>query len=370
MTETLNILLVDDNPADRTLVSRELRKSFEAVDIQQIVNAEQLELAIQKGEFDVAIIDFALGWTNGLAILQTLKARCPEVPVIMFTATARQEDAIASMKAGLDDYVVKSPKHLSRLPVAIRAVLEQKRQRAVLRQSQKLAILGRLTATVIHEIANPLESLNSILYLIQNAPLQPGEANAYAETGITELKRIQDIMNRTLGFHRQASSPVPVSLTSIVDDVVGLYTKRMEAANIVLERRYEYMEEIQAYPGELRQLISNLLANALDAVQQNGKIMIHIFGSPSWRDDMTRGVRMLIGDTGPGISPENRRRIFEPFFTTKGEKGSGLGLWISAGIVSKHRGQIRIRSRTRLGRSGTCFSIFLPETIAAQAVSA
>jgi signal transduction histidine kinase len=173
-----------------------------------------------------------------------------------------------------------------------------------------------------------------------------------------------------MGFYKQATAPVPVNLPNITDEVVALYTRRMEAANILLDRRYEYAQEIEAFPGELRQLVSNLFVNALDAVQQNGRVTIHIFNSKRWNNPEQHGIRFHIGDTGAGIARENQRRIFDPFFTTKGEKGTGLGLWVSQGIVAKHGGSIRLRSSTRLGRSGTCFSIFLPQRIAAQAASA
>lgn len=370
MSEPIKVLLVDDNPADRTLAIRELRREFPLLEVQEIINAQQFDVALQACEFEIAITDYMLGWADGIAILNAIKVRCPERPVIMFTATAKQEDAVAAMKAGLDEYVIKSPKHFVRLPVAVRATLEQAKQRQLLRESQRLAVVGRLTATIVHEIANPLDAMLSLLHLIQNDSDASSTLRSLASQGIVEADRIRDIMNRTLGFYKQATAPVPVNLPSITDDVVALYTRRMEAANIVLDRRYEYAGEIEAYPGELRQLVSNLLVNALDAVQQNGRVTIHIFGSKRWHDPEQRGIRFHIGDTGAGIAPENQRRIFDPFFTTKGEQGTGLGLWVSQGIVAKHGGSIRLRSSTQLGRSGTWFSVFLPERIMAKAVSA
>jgi signal transduction histidine kinase len=370
MSEKLRVLLVDDNPDDRTLAIRELRREFPMVEVREIINAEQFEEALQRCDFEVAITDYMLGWSDGIAILHALKAKCSEHPVIMFTATAKQEDAVAAMKAGLDEYVIKSPKHFVRLPVAVRATLEQTKQRQLLRESQRLALVGRLTATIMHEIANPLNSLLALLHLIENDPKAGAKSHELAMHGIAETSRIAEIMSRTLGFYKQATAPVSVNLPSLTDDVVALYTRRMEAANIVLERRYEYTEEIEAYPTEIRQLVSNLFMNALDAVRQNGRITIHIFGSRHWSNPDLRGVRLLIRDNGSGVSAENQRKIFDPFFTTKGEKGTGLGLWITQGIVSKHGGLIRLRSSTRLGRSGTCFSVFLPERFVAKAASA
>ena len=145
MNNPLRVLLVDDNPDDRALAIRELRKAFPQVRVREIFTPAQLEEALQTRDFDVVITDYQLGWSNGIAVLRAVKAARSETPVIMFTATAQQEDAVAAMKAGLDEYVIKSMKHFVRLPVAIEAVLEHAQQREVLRHTEQLAILGRLT---------------------------------------------------------------------------------------------------------------------------------------------------------------------------------------------------------------------------------
>jgi signal transduction histidine kinase len=117
---------------------------------------------------------------------------------------------------------------------------------------------------------------------------------------------------------------------------------------------------IEALPGEIRQVLSNLLANALDAVGKKGKLKIRIRRSRSWTGRGTRGVRLSIADNGGGIDPAQRAQLFEPFFTTKGAKGTGLGLWVTRGIIEKHHGSIRVWSSKRPERTGTVFSFFLP----------
>jgi signal transduction histidine kinase len=145
---------------------------------------------------------------------------------------------------------------------------------------------------------------------------------------------------------------------------------RMRSNRIKVERRYDCAEVIHAFPLETRQLFANLVANAIEAVRERGRIVVHVFASRKWSNGGRRGLRIVIADNGPGIRPEFRKSIFEPFFTTKSEKGTGLGLWVVRGIVSKHEGSIRVRSGTKRGRSGTVVSVFLPAEAVGRSASA
>lgn len=176
-----------------------------------------------------------------------------------------------------------------------------------------------------------------------------------------EVKRIGEITSRTLGFARESPQPVPVVVRSVMDDIIFLYQRRFETAGVAIDKRYDALPHpVQAFPGELRQLVSNLLTNALDVSPSGSRIIVHARASRNWCDLNCDGFRLTICDQGPGIPAEVMHKIFEPFFTTKAEKGTGLGLWVSHGIVRKHNGSIRVRSSTAPGRSGTCFSVFLP----------
>ena len=240
----------------------------------------------------------------------------------------------------------------------------------VLRESEKLAATGRLAATIAHEINNPLESLTNLLYLIESDKSLSDTGRRFAGAAAQEIKRTAHITKQMLAFHRQSTTPVDIGLSEVLDSVVELYAAKIEQSGITVQKQYDTSATVKGFPAELRQVFANLLGNAIEAIGQHGVIRLHTFASREWSNARRSGVRVVIADNGVGISPEHRRRLFEPFVTTKGERGTGLGLWVSSGIVKKHDGSIRLRSSIRAGRSGTCFSVFLPEGVSAAGVAA
>jgi PAS domain S-box-containing protein len=228
-------------------------------------------------------------------------------------------------------------------------------ERALMR-SEKLAATGRLAATIAHEINNPLEAVTNLLYLIAAEP-DPSRVRKFANLASAELARVSHITRQTLGFYRDSSAPQPVCLSDLLDGVLSLYDKEFHARKVVCEKHYDTPGEIQGFAGEMRQVLSNLIQNALDATPEGGTIRIWTRPSRKGREN---GVSVFISDDGPGIKPENQQKIFEPFFTTKGQKGTGLGLWVSKDLVQKHGGIIRVRSSENTRRKGTCFWIFIP----------
>ncbi len=230
-----------------------------------------------------------------------------------------------------------------------------------LARTEKLAEAGRLTASIAHEINNPLTSLTNLFYLInQDASLDPASRH-YAALADEELRRTARITRQMLAFYRESSSPVPCKLSQILDEVLELYESRLRKNDITVEKRYRVEGSVEGFPAEMRQVFANLIGNAIEAIGQTGTIRLRISCVRDWSDPERRGVRVSIADTGPGISADEQKRVFEPFFTTKGQSGTGLGLWVSRGIVQKHKGRIRFRSQTRQQhRGGTVFSIFLP----------
>lgn len=246
----------------------------------------------------------------------------------------------------------------------VRDVSERKRVEEALRFSEKLAVVGRLAATIAHEIKNPLDSIAAVLHLLRRQGRFDERTHDYLNLAQDELVRIAEIADNTLGFYRESPAPAPVNLCEVLDSVVRLYEQKIRFDDIRIHKRYDYTHDIQAFPGEMRQLFSNLMGNALEAVKQGGHIHLDVFASRDWSRPGNRGVRVVIADDGAGINLQDRNRIFEPFFTTKAEQGTGLGLWITRGIVNKHGGTIRVRSRVEAGCSGTCFSVFLPCEIA------
>ena len=232
--------------------------------------------------------------------------------------------------------------------VTIHEELEQ-----ALRRSEKLAEAGRLLATVAHEINNPLDSLSGLLSLIKSEPELGYHTKELLELAEQEVLRLTTITRQTLAPHREAKHPAITKLSELLDDVVAIFHPRLESANIEVRRKYENDGEVSIHPSEFRQVFTNLIANAIDAMGDNGGLELSI-GRSSDAEVVAR-----IEDSGCGIPPENLNAIFEPFFTTKGEKGTGIGLWVIKGIVEKAGGRIEVKSSTT-GTKGTCFSIFLP----------
>jgi PAS domain S-box-containing protein len=251
----------------------------------------------------------------------------------------------------------------------LRDVTEHKRMEEALRRSEKLAATGRLAAAIAHEINNPLESLTNLFYLLQCQTSLDESAQRWAEMADKELRRVSHITRQMLSFHRESSRPVPLRVAEILDGVVELYEPRLISRRLSVQRDYTREEQIEGFPSEIRQVLANLLTNAIEACHDQGKIRLHIFACCDWADPARRGIRVCIADNGSGISVENRSKIFEPFFTTKGDAGTGLGLWVSRGIVQKHAGSISFRSSVRSGRSGTVFSVFLPSAAGQHATS-
>jgi PAS domain S-box-containing protein len=243
-----------------------------------------------------------------------------------------------------------------------RDITQIKMAEQALRNSEKLAVAGRMAATVAHEINNPVEAVSNILYLLENSTQLDDTARQFVRAAQTELRRIGQITKLTLGFYRGGEHrKTQVRITELIDDVLTLYGRQIESLGIAVRKRYRSAGIVNGDAGELRQVFSNLIVNAVDALSKTGdQLSVHVADFVDWRNPNLRGARTVVGDNGPGIASEHRARLFEPFYTTKGEKGTGLGLWVSRGIIEKHGGSIRFRSSSTSGFSGTCFSVFLP----------
>ncbi len=229
---------------------------------------------------------------------------------------------------------------------------------ASLRQNEKLAVTGRLASSIAHEINNPLEAITNLLYLLDDASLET-EQRKYIKLAQQELARVVDISTQALRFYRDPSAPTQCNLPEIIESALTLFGGRIAAAQIQVERRDSGQGVVLGAREELRQLIVNLIHNAITAMPQGGRLLIRTKRTTKWRIGR-KGVRLTVADTGHGMNRSTMRRIFEPFFTTRPAVGTGLGLWLCAGIVKKHGGTIEVRSGQKAGRSGAVFSIFLP----------
>lgn len=229
-----------------------------------------------------------------------------------------------------------------------------------MRESQRLAAIGKLTAEIAHEINNPLESVGNLLYLAMREPGMPARAVEYLRSAEREMQRIVQISKQTLSFSRESAEPVLVRVTELMDEVVGLYSRRIGQKKLAVIREYSTTDSIPGMPGELRQVFSNLVTNAIEATAPGGTLRLrirtvvqHLGGT------LCRGLRITVGDTGAGIPEPVRSRLGQMFFTTKGESGTGLGLWVTKGIIARYGGTLQLRSSTGASH-GTVFSIFLP----------
>jgi protein-histidine pros-kinase len=222
-----------------------------------------------------------------------------------------------------------------------------------LRRSERLAATGRMVATIAHEINNPLDALTNLLHLLRKSPSLDGDASELVDLAEREVRRLSNLSRQTLAPHRETKLPVVTKVSELIDDVCAMYKPRFQAAKIELDCNYAIAGEVTIYPSELRQVFTNLITNAIDAIGQKGKLSIAIEQAPDHQ------IVVKVRDTGCGIPQENLTAIFEPFFSTKGEQGTGIGLWVIKGIVDKLGGKVEVESSTT-GETGTCFSIFLP----------
>lgn len=238
-------------------------------------------------------------------------------------------------------------------------VTKRKRAEEAMLRAEKLAVAGRLAASVAHEINNPLEAVTNLLYLITLSRTAE-EAHAHARVALDELLRVSMITQSTLKFHRQQGAPKITMLSDVVDGVITMFRPRLNAAGIKVEIRSEQEVAIACMPGEAQQIFTNLISNAIEAMPRPGRLVIRLRSSRDWRDRSRVGMRATVCDSGVGMDRATTRRIFEPFFTTKPETGTGLGMWVVTQLVERHHGSVRVWSTQRPGASGTVFSVFLP----------
>jgi PAS domain S-box-containing protein len=236
----------------------------------------------------------------------------------------------------------------------------QKKSEEVLRRTEKLAVAGRLAASISHEINNPLEAITNCLYLLSNTDL-PAEGRHYLDLAQKELDRVTQITVQTLRFYRSSSRPALTDVHELVGTVLALLESRFRHQRIEVVRELRSNPLIVAHDGEIRQLLVNLISNAIDAVNEGGCIIVRTSVARDWVLGR-EGIAITVADNGAGMDEATRAQIFEPFFSTKGITGTGLGLWISKEIASKHQGRIRVRSRLKSSsnRGGTVFRLFLP----------
>jgi len=225
-------------------------------------------------------------------------------------------------------------------------LLQQAQAEAALRQTEKLAVTGRLAATIAHEINNPLEAVTNLLFLLRSHIRDSG--TEYLNTAESEVERIANITKQTLAFHRENGKAEAVNLLAVIEDVLKLLEVKAAKRKITVVKNLAQLQ-VQAIPGELRQLFLNLIDNAISAAPVGGSVRIAIV-------DQGNSALVSITDNGSGIARENIEKVFQPFFTTK-SLGTGLGLWVAQNIAAKFGGNITVESRTEGPLHGATFYV-------------
>jgi signal transduction histidine kinase len=300
-----------------------------------------------------------------------------DFPLILLTVSGRvtvESERLREMRRPLGNlFLLERPLRpetlLSTLEIALRGrerqyqIRDQIQQYALaqeaLLRSEKLAVTGRLAASIAHEINNPLEAVTNLLFLMR-AEVSPEQRKKYLAQAEQELARVAEITKQTLRFYREPSQPTATRIVSVLDSVLILFGQRLLGAGIRVEREERApAATVLSTPGELRQVIANLVGNAIDAMRTGGRLRVRIsqFRGPQQNRKL---VRLTIADTGVGIPSDVLPTIFEPFVTTKGETGTGLGLWVTTEIIKRNGWEIRVRSCSNPEHSGTTFSIVIP----------
>lgn len=256
-----------------------------------------------------------------------------------------------------------TPQQIRWAGIIVMDASDRKRSEDALRKAEKLAVTGRLAASIAHEINNPLEAITNILFLLKHCDGLQDTATNYVSMAEYEVRRIAEITQQTLRFYRQPTLPARTKMEELLGSVLSLYQGRFNSLSLQVERDYDPELDLYCYAGEIRQVLANMVGNSIDASQSRGRLRVRARRSCSWKDPMRRGMRFTVADNGAGMDVEARKRAFEAFYTTKENTGTGLGLWVSLEILNKHHATVHLRSRTAYAGkpSGTVFQFFIPD---------
>jgi PAS domain S-box-containing protein len=242
---------------------------------------------------------------------------------------------------------IRNPEgELTGVVMVFRDITMEKRTRDALVANEKLAVAGRLAATIAHEIHNPLDSVSNLLYLMQSGSTAE-ESAQFLELARQELARVTQISRSMLSLYRESQAPVLVDLKEMLGDTLLLLERRFQDLGVKVEAELVPGHVIEGFPAELRQVFTNLVTNAAEAAGSGGLVTVRVMARPvvlASGERQSEGALVEIEDNGPGIAPSLQEKLFQPFVSTKGEKGTGLGLWVSRGIIRKHGGDLTLEN--------------------------
>ena len=238
-----------------------------------------------------------------------------------------------------------------------RDVSNQKKVERLAIEAEKIATTGRMAAAIAHEINNPLASVLNLIFLARQPDLSNEEIRNYLDTAESELERVSHIARQTLGYYRDTGKPSEVHLKDLMENVLSVYRGKLLAHAIAVESKFSDLRKINVQTGEIIQIFSNVVCNAIDSMPHGGVLSIRTTRTVRMEGD---AIQVVVSDSGSGIPREHLDKIFEPFFTTKGNLGTGIGLWVARQLVERHGGQISISSSTDRGNSGTIVTMTFP----------
>ncbi len=377
MGKTLRILIVEDSQDDALLVVQELRRSGYEPSFERVDQGPALRAALGAGRWDVVIADYSMPHFSGLAAIAIVREAGFDVPVIVVSGAIGEETAVAAMRAGANDYVMKD--RLARLGPAVERELretEERRGRRVaeaalhkteqelseaqreLMQSEKLAALGRFSSGIAHEVKNPLGIILGGTEFLANRLAKSDEDVKTAITKVREAAlRAASILDEMLKFARPSELKLqPMDPNEVVKDALSLFQYGIGSRKVELKTTFAPGSlRIRVDRNQIQQVLFNLLANAVEAVPDGGFVRTTVSEVPAGRSPLKkRSCAIEIADAGVGISRENLPRVFEPFFSTKRDtKGTGLGLSVARTIVDHHGGSLRMASTPGKGTTAT-----------------
>ena len=369
----LRVALIDDSPDDRALALRELERVFPGVEPVMVGSAAAFERLLERNGFEVVVTDYQLGWSNGLEVLRTLKARYPDRPVIMFTNSGNEEIAVEAMKAGLDDYIVKKPSYFVRLPLAVRSALHHRLARR--EAADALEARERFLLIAAHELGTPLTAISTTLQLLRKRVHTITHADATRDTSAPGAEPLEwddwlaDLLEPMVRLLERAERQAQqierftaylqevaqlrgdrLTLREVVADLRGPVRSAVEAARAVWPVRSVALElpeaavVVRADTGRIEHVVLHFLTNAFKYSAPDTTVRVRVV-SHGW------AVRVSVADQGPGLDAAEQERVWLPFYQVVGQShrdgssvGLGLGLYVSRAIVEQHGGQVGVES--------------------------
>lgn len=368
LDKTVRILILDESEQDAQSIITELRNSEIPVLIERAVNREGFEKACVEFKPDLVLSDYAMTGYDGLSAMEHVRLRHPEVPFIFVSWVIHDESVVDTLKKGATDYVFKD--QLSRLPLSVHRAMREAEERAQLRATQKkiieqerLGAIGQMASGIAHDFANALMPVLGFTEIMlkqdEGTPEEKEKHRRYLSLVHTSATDAMNIVGRLREFYRskdKAESLGAVDLNELVRQTVLMTQPRWreeklaKGIQIHVRQALEPLPEIYGNETALRETLTNLIFNAVDAMPKGGDIVLSTLLE-------NEKVTLSVADSGSGMTEETMRRCFEPFFSTKGRGGTGLGLSMVYGVVKRHEGTIDVKSELK---KGTTFTLRFP----------